>query len=499
MTHDHPLLAPRLIASNTIWSLAGLVLPAIVALAATPRIVHGFGNERFGVLSLAWVIVGYFGLFDLGLGRAVTRHISAVLGRAGEPELREGLWTGWYMMLAVGVIGLAIALAATPWLLAHVVHPSPVHAAETRRAFWLLAAAVPAVVLTTGFRAALEAGQAFRAVNAVRIPSGLLTYLLPLAALRFADALFLSVAALVVVRIAGMLAYAVACFRRFPGSARPAPFHRGVARELVTFGAWMTVSNVVSPLMTYLDRFVVSAMLSVAVLTFYAAPFDALSKVLQVPSAVSAVLFPAFAMAAVGERDRLLRMLHAGTRAVALLELPILFLVLCFAPELLRLWLGESFAARSATVAQWLMVGIFANSVAQVAFGFVQGLGRSDLTAKLHLVELPLYLASLWLLVRARGIEGAAIAWTLRVTFDMVLLFVLGARTSGTTLRRVLPPGRLPLLLLPILLAAPFARGMEAKLALSALFVVAALPVAWYWGLTPAQRRTVVGLLARRA
>jgi O-antigen/teichoic acid export membrane protein len=58
----------------------------------------------------------------------------------------------------------------------------------------------------------------------------------------------------------------------------------------------------------------------------------------------------------------------------------------------------------------------------------LQGAGRPDLTAKLHLIELPCYLLALWLLIRTLGIEGAAIAWSARAVFDALALFVMARK-----------------------------------------------------------------------
>jgi len=55
----------------------------------------------------------------------------------------------------------------------------------------------------------------------------------------------------------------------------------------------------------------------------------------------------------------------------------------------------------------------------------LQASGRPDLTAKLHLVEVPCYLALLYWGIRTRGIEGAAIAWTSRLSIEAAVLFFL--------------------------------------------------------------------------
>ncbi|MCI0403070.1 MAG: flippase, partial [Acidobacteria bacterium] len=46
-----------------------------------PPIIAGLGAERFGLLALAWAVLGYFNIFDLGLGRATTKFVAESLGR----------------------------------------------------------------------------------------------------------------------------------------------------------------------------------------------------------------------------------------------------------------------------------------------------------------------------------------------------------------------------------------------------------------------------------
>ena len=66
--------------------------------------------------------------------------------------------------------------------------------------------------------------------------------------------------------------------------------------------------------------------------------------------------------------------------------------------------------------------------MAQAPFALLQGTGRPDLTAKLHLVELPLYVIMLWSLAHTSGIVGVAIAWTVRVVFDAVAMQLMASR-----------------------------------------------------------------------
>ena len=74
------LAGRRSIAGNTLWNLLGNCFPVVVAVVCLPILKRGLGTERLGIISLAWVVIGYFGLFDLGLSRALSKLVAARLG-----------------------------------------------------------------------------------------------------------------------------------------------------------------------------------------------------------------------------------------------------------------------------------------------------------------------------------------------------------------------------------------------------------------------------------
>ncbi len=61
-------------------------------------------------------------------------------------------------------------------------------------------------------------------------------------------------------------------------------------------------------------------------------------------------------------------------------------------------------------------------------FVLVQGSGRADWTGKVHLGELPVYLAVFWILTQRFGIVGAALAWSLRTAVDLLLMMAMASK-----------------------------------------------------------------------
>lgn len=417
------------LARNTLWNLVGQGAPLLAALVAIPVTVRGLGTDRFGALTLAWMLIGYFSLFDLGLGRALTKLAAEQVGAGREEQVSALTWTALSLMAGLGVAGSLLITLLSGALVGHVLNVPPALQGETTHALYLLAASVPFVISTAGLRGLLEAKQRFDLVNAVRIPMGVVTFVGPVLVLPFSRSLAAVVGVLALMRLAGWAVHLGLCFRVFPSLRRTFGFHPPMVRPLLRLGGWMTVTNVIGPFMAYLDRFLIGGLMTLAAVAYYVTPYEMVTRILIVPYAIAQVLFPAFAASLVVDSRRAALLFDRGLKSVYLSLFPLVLLLVTLASDLLLLWLGPEFARESAGALRWLAVGIFFNGVAQIPFALVQGAGRPDFTARLHLVELPCYLAAVWWLIRARGVEGAAIGWTLRATVDAAVLLLAAGRT----------------------------------------------------------------------
>jgi O-antigen/teichoic acid export membrane protein len=481
------LTGGRALARSALWNIVGQGAPLIAALITIPVVLRGLGTERFGALSLAWLLIGYFSVFDLGLGRALTMLVAEKLAARREEEIPALTWTALLLMLGLGVAGALLIAWPSDWLLSRALNVSPSLRDEMRMALRVLAACLPFVITTAGLRGLLEARQMFAAVNAVRIPMGVLTFAGPTLVLPFSRSLVPVVAVLALVRLATWAVHVALCLHAFPG-LRGGPRPRAaLLAPLLRLGGWMTVTNVVGPLMVYLDRFLIAGLVTLSAVAYYATPYEIVTKLLLVPTAVAQVLFPAFSASIVADRPRTALLFDRGLKSVFLVLFPATLVLVTLAPELLRLWLGREFAIESSGVLRWLAVGVFINGLAQVPFALVQGVGRPDYTAGLHLLELPFYLVAVWWLIHARGVEGAAIAWTARAGVDAVVLLGAAGRMVVP-----LPSARWRLAAIATALAIcglgalvddPLAKGLFLTLALAAF-----VALAWTLVLTAEER-----------
>jgi O-antigen/teichoic acid export membrane protein len=158
---------------NIVWNLLGNVLPLMAGLILFPLIVAAYGLERFGLLTLAWALVGYFGLFDLGLARALTQWVSEQFAKqAPAIDVSELIRTTLRLMWLLGTLGGVLLWVTSPYIVIHLLKVSKGLQQETVCAFSVLALVVPIAVHTSALRGILEALQLFKAASLIRMVMG---------------------------------------------------------------------------------------------------------------------------------------------------------------------------------------------------------------------------------------------------------------------------------------------------------------------------------------
>lgn len=412
---------------SAVWNFIGMVTPMLAALVVIPLLIDGMGNERFGLLTIVWMGVGYFSLFDLGIGVALTKMVSERLGRSDIADLGALIWTAFSLLAVLGLIGAMLLIILSHSLVTGLLQVPAALSGEAIIAFRAVATGIPIVILTAGLVGILEAHQCFYAIAKIRIPLGVLTFLGPLVTLQFNPSIACATVALLLSRILALVLYylTAASVRKELRSFQS--FDRRQVRSLLSFGGWLTVTNIVGPLMTYLDRFIVGGMLGLSAVAYYSTPYEVLSRLQILPQAIIGVLFPAMSLANSVDKGRLIELYVGGSKVIYWIMLPATAGALLMAPEALSLWLGEDFRDAATPVAQWLAAGWMLNALARPAFTILQASGRPDLVAKTHVAELLPYLGLLWWLAGVYGIVGVAAAWTLRVTADALILNALVA------------------------------------------------------------------------
>jgi O-antigen/teichoic acid export membrane protein len=421
---------------NVVWSLSSNILPLLVGLVLFPKIITAYGLEQFGLLTLAWALIGYFSLFDLGLARALTQQISEYIAKEmGDFAIAQLIRTGFISMWILGALGGLVLWALSPLIITSFLKIQTPLLSESLQAFSLLALSIPLVVHTAALRAVLEALHLFKSASIIRTILGIGTFLSPYLASFLAPTLTSAVIALVITRAIVWVLHVYAVHHSRVLKIETPFFNMPQLKMLFRFGGWMTISNIISPLMVYMDRFMIASLLGIAAASYYVAPYEVITKLLVVPAAISGVLFPIFSKEWQKNPERSAQLMQRGFSYTLLLLFPAAVVLVFFSKEWLSLWLSPEFADQAHLTVIWLTIGVLINSVSQILFAKVQGAGHSSWTAKLHLAEVIPYLGLLYISLYWWGISGAAFAWCLRVSFDLIGLAAFTHRINSKNLK----------------------------------------------------------------
>jgi O-antigen/teichoic acid export membrane protein len=483
---------------NTALNVVGLALPLVFALLLVPTLISHLGLERFGILTITWALLGYFGIFDLGLGRATTKGLSEALALQIPSQAREVLAVSIWAMLALGCIAGIVLAMLTPFLAGNLLSISPDLTAEVTTALYSLAMALPIVTVSNAYVGALSAAQRFDLVNWVRAPIGILNYVLPAVVTVWSPRLDLVVGVVVATRVVSCLIYRGLARKVFCMHGSGIPRTWRPLKQLMTLGGWLTVSNVIGPIMVYLDRFLISGLVPVKAIAYYTTPYEVVTRLWLFPSALIAALFPIFAGKAATSDTGLGPEYSRAMKVLATVMMPITLVVGGLSKEWLTLWIGAAFADNSASIVAILAVGVYINSFAQISATLLQGTGRAALVAKIHLIELPAYLLLLWFCVDAYGLTGAALAWTLRISIDALIMFVCSERVTKKANKTLSLPSYSAIVVVALVLLLGQITSLTVKLACTAV----AIGLLWGWlyaiWWTGSDRRWLIETIASR-
>lgn len=409
---------------NSSWNIVGFAIPIIIAIPSMGYLARVLGVEKFGLFTLANALVGYAGIFDAGLARAVIR---AVAINANDDEmLGKILGTATCFILVLSVLA-SLMLFFSAGKITEILSISGLAKNDAIRGFQWLSLAVIPLLLSTIWFSYLEGKSNFYKLNVLKSSTGITVFLLPAVFVFYEVSLTSAIFGLITGRLITVIVsyiYGLGILRR-----RVFKADWKTLKDLLSFGGWITISNILSPVMVYFDRFLISNVVGAQSVAFYTAPAEAVARLLLIPMAVAKVIFPKLS----AKHDDAQSQTRLAYKLLALFSLSIAFLVFVFAEKILFLWLGPKYLGETVTVLRVLIIGFIFNSMAQIPFARIQALGHSKITSLIHAVEVIPYILVLYFLLLKFSLVGAAIAWSLRVITDYLILEFYSRKLTAET------------------------------------------------------------------
>lgn len=434
--HRQLMSSRVIIYKNILWSLLGGGAPILVAIFTIPPLITELGDERFGVLAIGWLVMGYFVLSDLGIGLAIKKHISSLGSDTQTDSSCALVWTSLLMLFFLSVVASVIFAMVTPYLVRDVFKLSAELQAEAEIAFFWLAASIPPLLITSGLRNILEGRQRFDLTNLLKIPAGLINYLVPYFILSVTIDVSVMMFFIFLGRLVMLLAHFVVARNAIP-ELKLRPKVRILSfLSLLNFGLWAALSSFILPIYLVADRFFVASLFGLASAIYYITPYEVITKLWIISASVMGVMFPLMS-ATLPRSEEMARMCRNSFTIMLVVALPLTCILILYSRDILGFWISADLAQQSGTVAKWLAVGVFINILGQIPLTALQATGRPDIVAKVQISMLPFFLLLAWELSKLEGTVGVAMAWTIRIIVEALWLQLLNVKImrAGARLR----------------------------------------------------------------
>lgn len=419
---------------NSFFNLAGVILPAAVAVLATPVLLTQLGRSGFGILSIQLAVLTIIGINDFGLSRAMVLEAIAQGGFADRGRLATVMRASLQLTTALCVSVASIGLAAFLCMLALI--PMSVDYAA---AWLMLILSCVTSLFTLPLRASMEVQERFGLINVLRIIGTSSMFLAPALATAVLPTLTVAAGALLLSRMALLGIYALntrgvfALLDKGPIVTLPSmyqgfrlpPLHS----RLVKLGGWLGAAGLGSMLIGYSDRFALGFMSTAATVADYTVVSELVTKGWLVTGALISAATP--------------RLAHSWTHASRSFHRDFLILagmlgfvamaghvVLLFEGDrILRIWLQQNFQPDMVPILKILSVGIAVNALSVPNYLLMVLGGRERQAAYVQFVALPLTFLGSLAAARYFGPIGVAWIFAARLTLDVFVIRAMVPRT----------------------------------------------------------------------
>lgn len=445
---------------GVVLRVGSLFVSTGIALRLTPFVVHSLGDRSYGLWTLVTTVGTYYGLLDLGLSGAVTRHIAGALGEGRRDEVNRIASSALAMYFVIGSLVFLVSLACAAFSVFFLHSPSEL--AVFRRLVLISGACTAFTVPTRVFFGLLSANLRFDLTAALDIFSVVIRACLIYGFLKSgAGVTTLAWVNFFVATVSLLISFVLSRSVYSGLELGFAHFARETVKKLFRYGSISMVAQVADLLRFQVDALVVAGFLGVAAVTHYNVAGTLAQYFISFMLAATGVLSPVFSrMEAAGNAEDMRQTLHFGSKISVALATFVCFGLIAWGRPFITCWMGAAYLdaypplvvlALGTTVALWQ------TSSLQLLYG----ISKHGLFAVFNSVEGVANLIVSLLLVRHFGMLGVALGtmipmmatklfvqpWYVcrAVKFDLLEYYCVLGKALLTTLVALLLPAALSL------------------------------------------------------
>lgn len=406
---------------NTFFNIAGYFWGALVTIVLTPYILSNIGAERYGILVVAGIVSGYFGLLDLGISTSFVKYISEFYARKEYDRINSVIVTGtaFYALFSSLAAGLGI------WFSGEIIGAMRVPAELATEGEFCLRTALIIFLVTNVFSGLNSLQRGLQRMD-VTLKISVAAAVVNMAGIVAVLESGFGLPAIMLVNLGAALVKggldSMAARSLLPSlSLRPVHLSAEMFRKQFFWGYNLQIARVSGMISAHLDKLLIIFFLSPDLVAMYQLGWMVALYAVSGITLISGALVPAFSEAfALGKDKAAAEAYFRGTVYTGTLAFPVFVFLAAAAPEIMFLWVGEGYAD-SVLVLRILSAGWLINTVlGAIGTPFVQGAGKPQIQMRGALLNVILNPVLSVLLLLKLGFTGLMIGTSAAISIGAV-------------------------------------------------------------------------------
>jgi O-antigen/teichoic acid export membrane protein len=382
-----------------------------------PYNIHFLGIEAYGLVGIYTTFFGILSLLlDMGLSTAASREMARMSGAKEHLGIKDFAKTMELIYWVTALLLAAIFICFSPLISNHWVNATSITHETVQKAVACMGFSIAALWPFAFYSGALTGLEKQVTLNVIICSFATVRSLGALAILAFVsstiEAFFIWQAC---INFAQTLTAALALRRHLPKSVEPSKFKLSALKKIWRFTAGMSVVSVTILILSYLDKILLSKLLSLEAFGYYTFAYTLASGLTHLTGPIFSAFFPRFSQqAAHGNENELKNLYHLCSQLLACVILPVALCLILFSTEVLTVWgINALTIQESSKLIPFLAFGTAINALLTAPHALQLSHGWTRLALYQNVIAIIVLTFPLIWAVHTYGVIGAAYIWIL--------------------------------------------------------------------------------------
>ena len=423
------------IIKNLFSNWSGLLISIVVSFFLAPFVVHGLGNELYGVWTIVNQFTGYMYLFDFGVRESVIRYTSHSVAKKDPRILEEVLSVSFIIYFVISLCTIFVSLILA-FYFSSIFGVGEEIAQAAAITVLLVGVTIAQFFIFNIFSGVLMGLQRYDIFNVVNILTTLLKAAAFVVLLKMGFSIVAMAATQLVLGFLGgvyLMSYAkkaaLAHDVKFVIKLRLDSGMRKIARKVVNYSAFVLINNLGQKVVFMTDAIVIGIFMPVASVTFYAIAGTLIEYLRKLVVVTAQVMMPMVAQySALDDHERINKTVIDGSKLTLFISFPVALVFIVLGGEFIALWMGEEFRELSGLVLLILAVSQIFSAPHQTLSSVLYGLDKHKMLAYFRIGEAVSNLLLSIYLLQIYGVAGVAVGTA--IPHIILTAFILPAYTT---------------------------------------------------------------------